>query len=103
MQIETPTTTHPVTYYEIISTTGMHQSITIDPRAGDTYQEYNDTIEVVLSAKPSLSDPVITLPAQYILIFKSVVFSIQSWTVEVKDHTPDEQLALVETIKKLTS
>lgn len=86
MEINITKSTHPVTYYEVISTTGLRKTITIDSKSGDTYNESDITIEVVIASKPFLEDPTKTIPAQHLKIFKRDIFAIESWTVEVQDQ-----------------
>ena len=102
MRVEHPEVKHTLDEYEIVFESGMVVPVTVNLDLGDTYEEGPDVILVSLVAKPSLTDPTKTLPAEDIRIFKSKVASINHRTREVVEATPEVKEDFRKLIVELT-
>lgn len=91
IEIYSPEVKKIVNDYDIVSKSGMVLPVTIDLVAGDTIVFNDLTILIHLSAKPSKTNPLATLPAEDITIFISQVFSVQRREREVIKQTPAQK------------
>lgn len=90
MEFLTPEVKKIVNDYDIVSKSGMMLPVTIDLALGDTITFNDLTIMVHLSAKPSKTNPLQTLPAEDITIFINQVFSVQHREREIIERTPTQ-------------
>jgi hypothetical protein len=91
MQIETSTPSKTIEEYDISILSGMVLPVTIDAKAGDTYEELTDRIKVYLAPKPGVPGSDKNLPAEKIEIYKAHVVSVNHRTREVPQLTPEQQ------------
>jgi hypothetical protein len=101
MQISAPLSKRYVNEYDIVFQSGQMMPLTLDLAAGDTFENDGTKLIINLVAKPGITDPTQTYPAEDIVVFLSHVVSIQHRVREITDLTPDQKLEWDETIRKM--
>ena len=101
MQISTPLSKRYVNEYDIVFESGQMMPLTLDLVAGDTFVNDGTKLIVNLVAKPGLTDPSQSYPAEDIVIFLNHVISIQHRVREITELTPDQKAEWEETLHRL--
>lgn len=103
MIINTPLETKVVDEYDIATGGGLVMPVTIDPKAGDTFEESDSKFTIHIAPRQSMNDPMKSLPAENITIYKSHVISINHRTREVPPLTPEQQFEWNKTLQEMIS
>lgn len=102
MEINVPEVKRTVIEYDFVFTSGQIMPVTIDPKAGDTISEGDQTIDINLTSKPSMNDPSKLLPSEKVVIYKQYLISVQKREKEILELTPEQKAAWTETFKKMS-
>lgn len=92
MIVNAPEDTRTVIDYDICVEPGLVMPITLDPKAGDTFEVNDRTIEIRLAPRESKTDPETKLPGEDITIFLSKTISISKRERVVVELTPEQKL-----------
>jgi hypothetical protein len=101
MRVEAPEVKKIVDDYDLVFSSGMMLPVTLDKSAGDTIEFDKDVITFRLTAKPSINDPDITLPAEDITVFTKHLVTVQHRTREVRELTPEQQFEWKKHLKEV--
>lgn len=99
MEIATAQTKREVMDWDIISVTGLKESVTVDSVAGDTVDQLGDRIVFRCVAQPSPLNPEIILQAEEVSYLLANTFSIRKRKRIVTDPTPEQKAQLADWIK----
>ena len=101
MQQAEPKLEKDVTDYDFLFSNGNKLPITLDLELGDTVQELKDRYVVFLAAKPRVSNPELTMPAETATVFKSGLLATIVRERKQRLPTPEEQFEMKLTMNKL--
>lgn len=94
-----PEITRVLDDYDFVFSSGMTLPVTLDHKAGDTYDDSSDFIHIRVAPQQSMSDPQKLLPPSEIKINKSHVASVQHRTREVLELTPEQRFEWEKTLQ----
>lgn len=103
MTVTTPQVKKTVEDYDVIFSTGIGVTYTIDPAVGDSITIGSETIRISLAPKVSQADPTMLLPAEDVVIFMKHVASIQHRSRIVVELTPEEKADWTKTFQSLVN
>lgn len=86
-----PEVTRTLDDYDFLFSAGMSVPVTLDYKAGDTYEDAEGFITIRIAAQQSLSDSAKLLPPQDLKINKSHLAYIRHQTREVLQLTPEQR------------
>ena len=87
--------------YELLSANGIPLTLTIDESAGDVVEIDKLVVTFHLTAKPSVTNPDVNLPAEEITVFVNHLLSITKRTREITEVSPDQKEIIKQFIHKL--
>lgn len=99
MDIATKEAKREVEDFDIISVTGLKESVTVDASAGDTVEQLSDRVIFKCIARPSPLNPEIILQAEEVSYLLANTFSIRRRKRIVTDPTPEQKAQLAAWIK----
>lgn len=101
MIIESTNPPKIINEYDISILSGMIMPVTIDEKAGDTFEELTDRLKIYLAPKPNFHDSTKFIPAENIEIYKTHIVSVNHRTREVPQLTPEQQVQWQKTIQEI--
>jgi hypothetical protein len=99
MEIATNDAKREVEDFDIVSVTGLKETMTVDVQAGDSFEQLGDRIVFKLVAQKSPLNPEITLQAEEVSYVLANTFSIRRRKRIVTDPTPEQKAQLAAWIK----